>query len=174
MITSWSRKYYSSIFRFKKKKKRIYPQLGGRKNRPLPEIPRLWSWELYCLMQSHLHVCSVTKACLTLVIPWPVAYQAPLSLGFPRQEYWRGLPFPSPRDLPDPGIKPSAPAMSPTLQADSLPLSHRGSPSLFVLEMVKFRKEMAQGHRNHGRIRSPGLLNPRLGSFHLTLSNRED
>ena len=45
-------------------------------------------------------------------------------MGFSRQEYWSGLPFPSPGDLPDPGIEP----MSPALQADSLPLSHQGSP----------------------------------------------
>ena len=38
--------------------------------------------------------------------PWTVAYQAPLSMGFSRQEYWIGLPFPSPGDLPDPGIEP--------------------------------------------------------------------
>ena len=59
----------------------------------------------------------VAKSCLTLVTPWTVACQAPLSMGFPRQDYWNGLPFPSPRDLPDPGIKPGSPA----LQADSLP-----------------------------------------------------
>ena len=47
---------------------------------------------------------------------WTVARQAPLSMGFPRQEYWSGLPFPSPGDLPDPGIEPG----SPSLQADSL------------------------------------------------------
>ena len=51
------------------------------------------------------------------------ARQAPLSMGFPRQEYWSGLPFPSPGNLPDPGIQP----VSPALQADSLPLSHWGS-----------------------------------------------
>ena len=49
-----------------------------------------------------------------------VAHQAPLSMDFPRQEYWSRLPFPSPGDLPDPGIGPT----SPILQADSLPLSH--------------------------------------------------
>ena len=42
--------------------------------------------------------------------PWTVAYQAPLSMGFSRQEYWSGLPFPSPGDLPDPGIKLGSPA----------------------------------------------------------------
>ena len=48
--------------------------------------------------------------------PWTVACQVPLSMGFSRQEYWSGLPFPSPGDLLDPGIEPG----SPTLQADSL------------------------------------------------------
>ena len=52
-----------------------------------------------------------------------VAGQAPLSMGFPRQEYWSGLPCPPPGDLPNPGIK----HVSPALQADSLPLSHPGS-----------------------------------------------
>ena len=49
--------------------------------------------------------------------PWTVAYQASMFMGFSRQEYWSGLPFLSPEDLPDPGIKPG----SPTLKADSLP-----------------------------------------------------
>ena len=50
----------------------------------------------------------VTKLCLTLGTPWTVACQAPLSMGFSRQEYWSGLPFPSPGDLPNPGIKPKS------------------------------------------------------------------
>ena len=48
---------------------------------------------------------------LLFVTPWTVACQAPLSMGFPRQEYWDGLPFPSPEDLPNPGIKPTSPAL---------------------------------------------------------------
>ena len=52
--------------------------------------------------------------------PWTVAHQAPLSMGFPRQDYWSGLPFPPPGDLPKPGIKPESPVSS-ALQADSLP-----------------------------------------------------
>ena len=44
--------------------------------------------------------------------PWTVAHQAPLSMGFSRQEYWNGLPFPSPGDLPDPGIEPESPALA--------------------------------------------------------------
>jgi len=46
------------------------------------------------------------------VTPWTVAGQAPLSMGFSRQEYWRGLPFPSPEDLPDPGIEPASSALA--------------------------------------------------------------
>ena len=50
----------------------------------------------------------VTKSYPSLAILWSVACQAPLSMGFPRQEYWSGLPFSSPGDLPDPGIKPTS------------------------------------------------------------------
>ena len=60
-----------------------------------------------------------SAVCL-LATPWTVARRAPLSMGFPRQEYWSGLPFPSPGDLPNAGIEPTPPA-SPALQADSLP-----------------------------------------------------
>ena len=67
----------------------------------------------------------VTKSCLTLATPWTVAHQAPLSMGFSRQEYWSGLPFPSPEDLSDPGIKPGSPA----LQTGSLPTEIWGKPS---------------------------------------------
>ena len=58
------------------------------------------------------------------VTPWTVAYQAPPSMGFSRQEYWSGLPFPSPGDLPDPGIEPR----SPTFQADALTSEPPGKP----------------------------------------------
>ena len=57
--------------------------------------------------------------------PWTVAYQAPLSMKFSRQEYWSGLPYPSPGDLPDPGIEP----MFPALQADTLPSEPPGKPN---------------------------------------------
>ena len=61
------------------------------------------------------------------VTPWTVAYQAPLSMGFSRQEYWSGLPFSSPRDLPNPGIKPGFPA----LEADALTSEPPGKPSAY-------------------------------------------
>ena len=57
--------------------------------------------------------------------PWSVNSQAPVSMGFSRQEYWSGFPFPFPGDLPDPGIEPGSPA----LQADSLPTELAGEPS---------------------------------------------
>ena len=52
----------------------------------------------------------VCASCLDCVTPWPVAHQAPLSMGFSRQEYWSGQPSPSPGDLPNPGIEPGSPA----------------------------------------------------------------
>ena len=66
-----------------------------------------------------MHACSVMPDSATL---WTVAHQAPLSMGFPRQEYWSGLPFPSPEDLLNPGIKQG----SPTLQVDSVPTELSG------------------------------------------------
>ena len=66
----------------------------------------------------------VTQSCPVLCNLWTVARQAPLSMGFSRQEYWSGLPFPSPVDLPNLGIEPR----SPVLQADSLPPELSGKP----------------------------------------------
>ena len=67
---------------------------------------------------------------------WTVALQAPLSIGFSKQEYYSGFPFPPPEDLPDPGIKPASPA-SPALQADSLLPS---PPRKLQYKLYKFSK----------------------------------
>ena len=64
--------------------------------------------------------------------PWTVAYKAPLSMGFSRQEYWSGLPFPSPGDLPDPGIEPGSPAF----QAYSLTSELAPMISLIYLHLI--------------------------------------
>ena len=65
-------------------------------------------------------------SCVQLfVTPWTVAYQAPPSMGFSREEYWSGLPFPSPGDLPDQGIEPG----SPKFQADALTSEPPGKPT---------------------------------------------
>ena len=68
--------------------------------------------------------------------PWTAAHQVPLALGFPRQEYWSGFPFPLSEDLSDPGIEP----LSPALQADSLLLSPRPSyePQIFLLSNTTY------------------------------------
>ena len=75
----------------------------------------------------------------SFVTPWTIAQWAPLSMGFPKQEYWSGLPFPSSGDLPHPGIKPKSLAW----QADSLSLSHLGSPRQAKKQLVVFRHQLA-------------------------------
>ena len=69
-----------------------------------------------------------TQSCPTLCDPWTVAHQVPPSMGFSRQEYWSGLPFPSPEDLPDPRIEPGSPA----LRVDALTSEPPGSPGRTV------------------------------------------
>ena len=71
-----------------------------------------------------LRSCVLVSHVLLFVTPWITACQAPLSMGFSRQGYWSGFPFPSPGDLPKPGIEPG----SPVLQADSLPSEPPGKP----------------------------------------------
>ena len=94
-------------------------------------LAQLWSWRLDLGLQlwpcffaapvvlSHVRLFST---------PQTVACQAPLSMGFSRQEYWSGLPFPPPGNLPDSGIEPTSPA----LQADFLSLSCQGSLHCFM------------------------------------------
>ena len=69
-------------------------------------------------IKMHVIVLVLSRSVMSdsFVAPWTVGLQAPLSMGFPRQEYWSGLPFSSPGDLPDPGIEPASSA----LQVDSL------------------------------------------------------
>ena len=78
-------------------------------------------------MHSGILLCSVSRVWLFRIL-W-----TPLSMGFPRQEYWSGVPLSPPGDLPDPGIEPACPA----LQADSLPLSHLGSHKAMQLSHKK-------------------------------------
>ena len=87
---------------------------GNSSQQPTKEMETLspikWKWSHSVMSDS--------------VTPWTVAHKAPLSLGFSRQRYWIGLPFPSPGDLPNPGIE----SRSPTLQADTLPSEPLGKP----------------------------------------------
>ena len=86
-------------------------------------------------MKVKVLVAQCVRLC---VIQWTVASQAPLSLGFFRQEYWNGLPFPPSGDLPNPGIEPRCPA----LQADSLQSEPQGKPHEIC---VKMRSMNAKG-----------------------------
>ena len=80
---------------------------------------------LLLLRKGKVKVKMKSLSCVRLfATPWTVAHQAPLSMGFSRREYWSGLPFPSPGDLPNPGIKPGSPA----LQADALSSEPPGKP----------------------------------------------
>ena len=81
--------------------------------------------KLFSLNKSKKIWCVKLLSCVQLfATPWTVACQAPLSMGFSRQEYWSGLPFPSPGDLPNPGLKPTSPAVL----ADSLQAEPPGEP----------------------------------------------
>ena len=77
-------------------------------------------------------VCTLSRLVVfNSATPYAIACQTPLSMGLSRQEYWSGLPFSSPGDLPDPEIKLLSP-VSPSLAVDSLPLSHLGNPWIQV------------------------------------------
>ena len=88
----------------------------------------------------------VAKSCPILAAPWTVACQAPPSMGFSRQEYWNGLPFPSPADLPDLGIE----SGSPILQAYSLPTELQGKDNNQI-QMVDHELQGGRGRRENGR-----------------------
>ena len=82
----------------------------------------------------------VTQSCPLLATSWTAAYKAPPSMGFSRQEYWGGLPFPSPGGLPNPGIEPRSPA----LQADTLPSEPPGKPSGHLIYVKESKNILTQ------------------------------
>ena len=94
----------------------LFPKAILKKKRPLENFNYI--------------VVLVAKSCPTLVIPWTVAREASLSMEFPRQEYWSGLLFPSPGDLPNPGTE----AWSPAIQAGSLPSELPGNSQNHIKE----------------------------------------
>ena len=97
------------------------------------QSPKPHSWEGAELEEK----CDVSHWVVSdYVTPWTVAQQAPLTMGFSRQEWWSGLPFPSPGDLPDPGIKPESPA----LQAESTELEEEPPKSKEDLSFLKQTK----------------------------------
>ena len=104
----------------------------------------------------------VAKSCPALATPWTVACQAPLSVGFSRQEHWSGLPFPSPGDLPNPWTQHG----SPTLQADSLPSELPGKPTRTSSVGVGWKQgapysgQAAENHQAPSLIYKVGRLIP--------------
>ena len=103
-----------------------------------------------------LKVKVLVLSCIQLfATPWTIACQAPLSLEFSKQEYWSGLPFPSPGDLPDPGIKPG----SPVLQRDCLPSNLPGKPQV-VLWRLNFNLRAMEDHGGRGQAWSDPCLSP--------------
>ena len=92
--------------------------------------------------QVHESESEVAQSCPLFATPWTVAYQAPPSMGFSRQVYWSGLPFPSPGDLPDPGIKPGSPAF----QADALTSEPLVSLSLSCILYI----DLQRGGKTYG------------------------
>ena len=76
----------------------------------------------------------------SFVTPWTVAHQTPLSMGFLRQEYWSGLPFPSPGDLPDPGIEPASPGLAGGFLTTELP----GKPGCVQLSTLAHKMDVGQ------------------------------
>ena len=109
-----------------------------KKKKSLLQVPS-FSWLVLGILHFSLILTAIEQgkyyflkvkslSCVQLfATPWTIAYQAPLSMGFSRQGFWSGLPFPSPEDLPNPGIKPG----SPILQADALPSEPPGKPLIF-------------------------------------------
>ena len=85
------------------------------------------------LINIKLIPCLVTQSCLFATL-WTVVRQAPLSMGSSRKEYWSGLPFPPPGDLPDPGIEPMSPVSPAAFQANSLPAELFGKPKLISVQ----------------------------------------
>ena len=99
--------------------------------------------------------CSIVSD--TFLTPWTIAHQAPPSMGFPRQEYWGGMPFPSPGKLPNPGIE----HRSPALAGDSLPLSHRETRAEALKLLIKKKEfELSDMPRCMGQLSAPELMRP--------------
>ena len=115
------------------------------------------SWRFPWCKHSH-HVCALShfSRILLFATPWTVAPQAPLSMGFSRQEYWSGLPCPPPGDLPNPGIEPTSPA----LKADSLPSGHWGSPNTPTTAKVKSPTAPQNFSRFNNQLLSAGTGGP--------------
>ena len=125
--------------------------------------PCMWSW-FFTPSGDDLLAIALMLSCVRLfATPWTVVHQAPLSMGLSWQEYWSGLPFPPPWDIPDPGVK----LCLLPWQVDSSPLSHLGSLSPSIM----YRKVMFFEHLIYLRYRPKSftyinLFNPHMSQLH--------
>ena len=92
--------------------------------------------------------CLVAKSCLNLATAWTVTHQAPLFMGFAKQEYWSGLPLLSPRDRPDPGIEPVSPALTGGFFVTEPP----GKPTL------EFKKKLSEVSQTEERCHMTSII----------------
>ena len=122
------------------------------------------SFQTEILLNSSLYACSAVSDSAT---PWIVTQQAPWSVGFPRQEYWSGLPLPPPGGLPDPGIKPASP-VAPSLAGGFFTTEPPEKPIKYIqtTEVQKNVFQMIQGYRNvlqqQSNRRSSNLQAPKI------------
>ena len=103
-----------------------------------PFKKKMSSLQNWCFYINLLFVVQSLSYVRLFVTPWTAAHQAPLSMGFSRQEFWSGLPFPSPGNIPEPGIR----LCLQHWKVDSLPLSNLGSPSFTILQVTEIIKSV--------------------------------
>ena len=121
----------------------------------MPLYIKACSNELSLVVHTYFRECVVQSLSRVQLFatPWTIAHQAPLSMGFPRQEYWSGLPFSLPRALPDPGIEAETPALAGGFFTTAPP----GKPSVF--SSVQFSHSVLSDS-----LRPHGLQHARLPS----------
>ena len=115
----------------------------------------MWSDYLYCFCWYYVCMLSCVQLFATL---WTEAHQAPLSMGFSWQEYWSGLPFPPPEDLPDSGIEP----MSPAFQEDSFTAEPPGKPMELSIH-VSLRAYCSPSTESSSMLNNWQILSKSLG-----------
>ena len=138
---NWSRELYWKLKKLKLQKSMLRPNYQVKRNWVTINLDILSSYSRQPQCPSvnptssiHMHSCVLSCFCCVQLSGtlWTVAYQAPLSMGFSREEFWSGLPCPPSCDLPDSGLEPTSPA-APVLQVGFLLKSHWGSPLVFTL-----------------------------------------
>ena len=168
VITKLWGRYSSFSFRIRIFFHRLFPHLCIKNNEKVPHTSYLflqdfslifWSLGVYFSMKSLICCAYLLIRVWFSATPWTVAHQVPLSRGFSRQEYWSGLTYTPPGDLPNPGIEPR----SPPLQADSLPSEPPGKPKNTGVGTLSLLKGIFLTQKSN-----QGLLHCRWILYHLS------